>query len=68
MNAHEQHHELQRPTGTQFLAIFVSRSSWILRVFVHLWFRKGKVKRRLTLEVTRNELKMRLDRENKVSR
>ena len=65
---HEQHHELQRPTETPFLAIFASRSSWILRVVLNLWFRKVKVKRRLTLQVTRNWPKMRLDREIKVSR
>ena len=65
---HEQHHELQRPTETPFLAIFASRSSWILRVVLNLWFRKVKVKRRLTLQVTRNWPKMRLDRESKVSR
>ena len=47
---HDMHHELQRPTETPFLAIFVSRSSWILRVIVHLWFRKVKVKRCLTLD------------------
>jgi hypothetical protein len=42
MKAHEQHHELQRPTETPFLTIFVSRSSWILRVVFICGFEKSR--------------------------